>query len=80
MIGPAVLRYLQGYFTRYNPSVDAIFTILQVRSALPEQNNSSPDLSLVSSFKALQCGTTRSSGQKHAFYRDSSESGHVPLH
>ncbi|KJA25290.1 hypothetical protein HYPSUDRAFT_76037 [Hypholoma sublateritium FD-334 SS-4] len=30
MIGPAVFQYIQDYFARYNPSVDTIFTVLQL--------------------------------------------------
>ncbi|PPQ91406.1 hypothetical protein CVT25_014294 [Psilocybe cyanescens] len=30
MIGPAILEYLQDYFTRYNSSADVILTILQI--------------------------------------------------
>ena len=32
MFGPAVLEFLQDYFTRYHSSTDAIITILQVCS------------------------------------------------
>ncbi|CAA7266184.1 unnamed protein product [Cyclocybe aegerita] len=30
MIGPAILEYLQDYFTRYNSSTDAVLTLLQL--------------------------------------------------